>query len=122
MSTKNLKLTKGDAIIISNTSYKVASTTNIRVRKGKEDTQEAEPMGEHRTDEAEPIDKKIVLSIIQRKIKKLEQKELFTISGDDVLFEFGDEEIAPQATISDHILLVEQITNLQEILKEIKAL
>lgn len=125
MAVKNVKLHKGDEIAILGINYKVASTTNVRVKKGKEDTEEAEPQGERRTDQAEPIDKKTVLSIIQKKIKALEQKEtdaMFDIDADDVLFEFDHSEPRPQAAISEHISIAAQITNLQELFKKIKAL
>jgi len=125
VSTKNVKLHKGDHLAIKGINYQVVSTTNIRVSKGKEDTKEAEPVAEHRSDEAQPIDKKTVLAVIQRKIKRLEQKEnnsLYDIGAEDVLFEFDEADLTSSSTVSEHISLVAQITNLQELFKEIKAL
>jgi outer membrane protein OmpA-like peptidoglycan-associated protein len=125
MSIKNVKLHKGEKIAIEGINYQVASTVNVRVKKGREEAQEAEPTAEHRTDAAQPVDKRTVLAVIQRKMKALEQKEnnaLFDIGADDVLFEFDEADATPQATISEHISIVAQITNLQELFKEIKAL
>jgi hypothetical protein len=125
MTTQNVKLHKGDRIAIKGINYQMASTTNVRVQKGREDTKEAEASANHRTDAAQAVDKNTVLAIIQKKIRALEQKEnnaLFDIGADDVLFEFDETDCTPQASISEHISITDQITNLQELLKEIKAL
>lgn len=134
MSTKTIKLNKGELIAVKGTNYNVVSSTNIRVKKSKEDVQEAEPVGGHQTDNVLPmgdhttvpfIERKKVLSIIEKEIERLQQKEnktLFDIGENELLFELGEDEATPHASISEHISIVAEITNLQELLKEIKEL
>lgn len=126
MSNQKLKLPKGSDIDFLGSKYKVFSTTNLIVSKCEEEPKEEEEVkGNHQTDEQPQIVKRIACSIIQKKIKKLEQEEnntLCSIQEDDVLFLFDNAEETPQAAISKQIERTTEIVDLKEILKEIQAI
>jgi len=126
MSTKLLKLPKGKEIEFEGEKYKIVRSINVNVIKPKENQREEEEVkGNHRTDEQSQRVKRAVCSIIQKKIRTLEQEEsnaLCSIDEDDVLFLFDNAEETPQRAISKQIERTTEIVGLQRILKEIQAI
>jgi hypothetical protein len=125
MATTLLKLPKGKEIELEGIKYKIARSSNVNVIKPKEAAKEEDVKGNHRTDEQPQRVKRIACSIIQKKIKKLEQEEsnaLCSIDEDDVLFMFDNAEETPQTAISKQIERTTEIVDLKGILKEIGSL
>lgn len=125
MSKQNLKLNKGSRIAILGTNYKVTSTTTLNVSKCQETPKEEVVKGNHQSDPQPDRTKRIACTIIQKKIKALEQEEtdaLCSIDEDDVLFLFDGAEPTPTTSFSKQIERTTEIMDLKEILNQIQKI
>jgi hypothetical protein len=125
MATTLLKLPKGKEIELEGRKYKIARSGNINVIKPKEAAKEEEVKGNHQTDEQPQRVKKVVCSIIQKKIEALEKEEynaLFDIEEDDPLFLSERSEGYDKITISEQLGRVQAIGHLKDSLKEIQGI
>lgn len=125
MSTKLLKLSKGKEIELEGKKYQIARSINVNVIKPKEAPKEEEVKGNHQTDEDPQKTKKVVCTLLQKKIEVLEKEEynaLFDIEEDDPLFLSERSEGYDKITISEQLGRVQAIEHLRTILKEIQKI
>lgn len=115
MSELRLRLQKGAKIQHLGKEYKVSNPITVKVFKGVTIAQEMPVKAEQKSDQAQPIDKTTVCSIIQKEIDKLE------VAENKILFSI-DEDESEERTFEEHVNATNQIMSFKRLLKKMKAL